>query len=253
MELLLLFATGLVAGIVDAIAGGGGLIALPALLAAGLGPVEALATNKLQGTFGTLSATLHFVRKGHLVPRTLLPAVVLTFAGAALGTITVQSIDSRWVAALIPALLLANAAYFLFSPRVGDVDAHRRIGDVLFAVLIGFGIGFYDGFFGPGTGSFFALAFVALLGFSLARATAHAKLLNLTSNAASLLFFILGGHVVWLAGLTMAAGQFVGGWIGAHLVIRRGAGLVRPVLVLVMLALVIRLLADPAHPWWQLL
>ncbi len=248
MELSILFLVGAVAGLVDAVAGGGGLITLPALLAAGLGPLEALATNKLQGTFGTLAATSHFVRRKQLSLRELIPLVLLTFFGAAVGTLVVQRVDTGFVAAVIPVLLLANILYFTFSPRVGDVEAQRRIGRGTFGVLAGFGIGFYDGFFGPGTGSFFALAFVVLLGYSLVRATAHAKLLNLTSNAASLLFFVVGGHVLWSVGLVMAAGQLLGGWMGACLVLRRGASLVRPAVVLVGIALMLRLLADPRHP-----
>jgi uncharacterized membrane protein YfcA len=114
----------------------------------------------------------------------------------------------------------------------------------MFGLLVGVGIGFYDGFFGPGTGSFFALAFVALLGYDLRRATAGTKLLNFASNLAALLVFAAGGHVVWMVGLAMAAGQWAGAWVGAHLVIRHGARLVRPLLVAVSLLLSLRLLVQ---------
>jgi uncharacterized membrane protein YfcA len=118
-----------------------------------------------------------------------------------------------------------------------------------FSMIFGAGIGFYDGFFGPGTGAFFALAFVSMLGFSLKQATAHSKLLNMTSNLAALLFFMLGGHVVWSIGLVMASGQVIGASIGAHLVIRRGTALIRPLLVVVSIALTVKLVADdPANP-----
>ncbi|OQX48118.1 MAG: hypothetical protein B0D87_07405, partial [Candidatus Sedimenticola endophacoides] len=112
----------------------------------------------------------------------------------------------------------------------------------LFAATAGFGIGFYDGFFGPGAGSFFALAYVALLGYNLRKATAHAKLLNFTSNLAALLAFMAGGHLLWLVGLTMGAGQLIGAWLGSHMVLRHGASLVRPLLVIVSLAMAARLL-----------
>ena len=247
--LLLLIGVGFAAGLLDAIAGGGGLIALPALLATGMAPVDALGTNKLQGSFGTTAAAGHFFRHGHIDTGEVALAVVCTFVGAVLGAFAVQHTNPDFLALLIPLLLVANALYFLFSPRIGDVERHRRIGRGLFAVVVGGGLGFYDGYFGPGTGSFFALAYVVLLGFSLTRATAHTKVLNMTSNLAALLLFALAGHVVWLIGLWMGAAQVVGATVGAHLVIRRGAGLVRPLIVIVCLAISVRLLTQPGHPF----
>jgi hypothetical protein len=238
----LLFALALVAGLVDAIAGGGGLITVPALLWAGLPPVQALATNKAQGVFGTLASTAHFMRRGAIDPREAALPVVCTFIGAALGALAVQFLATDLLARLVPLLLIGFALYFLLSPRVADVDSHRRISHGAFALAVGTGVGFYDGFFGPGTGTFFAMGYVALLGLSLRRATAHAKLLNFTSNLAAFLFFIAGGHVIWGIALAMAAGQLAGGWLGAHLVLRHGAGLVRPVLVIVSLAISVKLL-----------
>jgi uncharacterized membrane protein YfcA len=241
--LLLIMVAGL-AGFVDAIAGGGGLLALPALLWAGLPPLQALATNKLQGSFGTFTATLHHLRHGELRLGSLWPTVVLTFLGAAAGTLSVQYLSSALLEQLIPLLLIGFAGYFLFSPRVGDADAQQRIGLPAFGVLIGFGVGFYDGFFGPGTGSFFALGFVLLLGWNLRRATGGTKLLNFTSNIASLLFFALGGHVLWSLGLAMGLAQVAGAWLGSHLVIRHGSRIVRPLLVAVCLALSLKLLLE---------
>jgi len=237
----LLTGVGAAAGFVDAIAGGGGLLALPTLLAVGLDPAQALATNKLQGSFGTLSSTLHFVRKGEVQLSKLSPAIFFTFMGATAGTIAVQSLQPDELGRIVPWLLIAFAAYFLFSPRVGNLDAHQRIGSIAFAVLVGSVLGFYDGFFGPGTGTFFAVACVALLGYNLRRATATTKVLNFTSNIASLLFFALGGKVVWVAGLCMGLGQAAGAWLGAHLVLRHGAALVRPMLVTVSLAITLSL------------
>lgn len=243
---LLLLATGLLAGVLDSIAGGGGLIAFPVILSTGMSPLQALATNKLQGSFGTSAAAWHFLRHGHLDWRDMRLAVLCTFVGAVLGTLLVQRVSNQFLLVIIPLLLVANALYFLLSPRIGDIERHRRMGSTAFALLVGCGIGFYDGFFGPGTGTFFALAFVALLGYGMARATAHTKLLNMTSNLAALLFFALGGHVVWSVGLLMAVGQVAGASIGAHLVIRRGTALVRPLLVIVSLALTIRLVLQNA-------
>jgi len=240
---LILFALALLAGLVDSIAGGGGLITVPALLWTGLDPVAVLATNKAQGVFGTFAATTNFLRQGAIDLRRAAFAVACTFIGSAAGTISVRYLGGERLERLIPILLIAFAIYFLFSPRVSDLDSRHRIGEGVFALTVGFGVGFYDGFFGPGTGTFFAMGYVALLGYNLRRATAHTKLLNFTSNLAALLFFLPGGHVAWSLGLPMAAGQLLGAWAGSHLVLRHGARLVRPVLVVASLAVSLKLLS----------
>jgi uncharacterized membrane protein YfcA len=236
----------LTAGLVDAIAGGGGLLTVPALLWAGLAPIEALATNKAQGVFGSFASTAHFIRRGAIDLRSAAIAVGFTFAGAALGAVSVQFIASDVLSRLIPLLLIGFALYFLLSPRVSDLDSRARISAPVFALLIGTGVGFYDGFFGPGAGTFFAAGYVALLGYNMRRATAHAKLLNFTSNLAALLLFAAAGEVLWPIALTMAAGQLVGGWLGAHLVLRHGTRLIRPVLVAASVAVSVKLLLDAA-------
>ena len=240
--LALLIGVAVLAGLVDSIAGGGGLLALPALLWAGVPPLQALATNKLQGSFGTATASFNYVRRGEIHPRGMLGQIAWTFAGAVCGTLAVQHLVAGWLNELVPILLIGFSLYFLFSPRIGDQDAHQRISPALFGLLIGFSVGFYDGFFGPGTGTFFAAGFVMLLGWNLRRATAGTKLLNLTSNIASLLFFAAGGHVVWSIGLGMGLGQAVGAWIGSHLVIRHGTALIRPLLVTVSVIISLKLL-----------
>jgi uncharacterized membrane protein YfcA len=240
--LLALTAVALAAGFVDSIAGGGGLLALPALLATGMPPVQALATNKLQGSFGTLAASLNFLHKGSIDLPKLWPAIACTFLGSAAGTLAVQALEPGLLQRLIPLLLAAFAVYFLFSPRVGDLDARQRLPDFGFALVIGTGVGFYDGFFGPGTGSFFAFAFVALLGHNLRRATASTKVLNFTSNIASLLLFAGAGQVMWLPGLCMGLGQVSGAWLGSHLALRHGSALIRPMLALVSLGITAKLL-----------
>lgn len=239
-----LFLMAMLAGMIDAIAGGGGLITLPALLWAGLDPLGALATNKLQGVFGTLSATVSFARRGAIDLRANRLTVLCTFAGAALGAILVQRIDSSVLQLLVPLLLIGFAIYFLVSPRVSDLDSRRRIGDKPFALGVGAGVGFYDGFFGPGTGTFFAIGQVALLGSNMRRATAQTKLLNFTSNLASVLVFVAGGHALWGIGLVMACGQWLGAWIGVHLVLRHGTRLIRPAIVAVSLAISLKLVAQ---------
>jgi len=236
-----LTATAVLTGFIDAIAGGGGLIMMPALLSAGVPPINALATNKLQSMFGTATACANYARKGLIEFRANLLTILFVFVGASMGVIVVQSIDTRALSLIIPLLLIAVALYVLVSPRMSDDDAHQRISARGYAP-VGAAIGAYDGFFGPGTGSFFTATLVGLRGHGLTRATALTKLFNLTSNIASVLFFAIGGKMFWLLGLCMAGGAMLGGWIGSHTAMRFGAQVIRPLLVLLSLGLTARLL-----------
>jgi len=236
-----LTAVAVLTGFIDAIAGGGGLIMMPALLSAGVPPINALATNKLQSMFGTATACFNYMRKGLVDWRANWLTILLVFIGASVGVVVVQTIDTRSLALIIPLLLLAVAIYVLVSPRMSDEDAHQRISARAYAP-VGAAIGAYDGFFGPGTGSFFTASLVGLRGLGLTRATALTKLFNLTSNIASVLFFALGGKMFWLLGLSMAAGAMLGGWIGSHTAMRFGARLIRPLLVTLSVGLTARLL-----------
>lgn len=242
--ILILVATGFAAGLIDAIAGGGGMIALPVLLATGISPVEALATNKLQGSFGTFAATRYFVKQKLVNLHEMKLMIGCTFAGAVVGTVLVQLIDSRILSSIMPILLVFIALYFMFSKKMGDEDRGSKISTAMFAFVFTTAIGFYDGFFGPGTGTFFALGFVSLLGYSMARATAHTKVLNFTSNLAALIFFAIGGNIIWLAGLLMALGQLIGGQLGAKMVISKGVSLIRPLIVIVTLVMSAKLMYD---------
>lgn len=235
------------AGFVDAIAGGGGLITVPALLAAGIPPVAAIATNKVQASFGTASATWSYWRAGRIDFGILKWPLAATLVGAGLGAFAVTVVDTRWLMVLLPVLLIAIALYFLFGPKASDEDAHARLTPLAYSAVAG-GIGFYDGFFGPGTGSFFALSLVTLMGMGLTRATAHTKALNLMSNVISVVVLAAGGHVLWLLGGCMAVGQIIGGRLGAHSAMRFGPRLIRPLLVVISLGMVAKLLSDPANP-----
>jgi uncharacterized membrane protein YfcA len=238
---VILTAVAVLTGFIDSIAGGGGLIMMPALLSAGVPPINALATNKLQSMFGTASACFNYARKGLVDWRPNLLSIVLIFAGASAGVIAVQNIKTGALALVIPLLLLASAIYVLVSPRMTDEDAHQRLSAKAYSP-VGAAIGFYDGFFGPGTGSFFTTTLVSLRGRGLTRATALTKLFNLTSNVAAVLFFALGGQMFWLLGLCMAAGAMLGGWIGSHTAMKFGASVIRPLLVVLSLGLTARLL-----------
>lgn len=238
----LLFAAGFCAGLIDAMAGGGGLITIPVLLGMGMPPQTALGTNKLQGAFGSGSAMLQFVRAGALDLRECTAGIAWTAAGAAIGTVAVQRLAPALLRDIIPLLLIAIALTMLLSPRLGMDDVRERMGRRSFYAVFGLALGCYDGFFGPGTGTFWAMAFVLFLGHNLTRATASTKVMNFTSNLVSLLFFAGLGSVSLPEGIVMGLGQFTGARIGSRLVIRRGSRFIRPVFIAVVIAISARLL-----------
>ncbi|QDF74879.1 MULTISPECIES: TSUP family transporter [Shewanella] len=242
--LALLFAVAALAGFIDAIAGGGGLITIPALMWAGLPPTAALATNKLQACGGSFFASFYFVRKGMVNLGQMKLAIACAFVGSALGTIAVQLIDTSVLKLLLPFLILAIGSYFLFSKKISEEDKQQVLTPTVFGFTAALGVGFYDGFFGPGTGSFFALAFVSLSGYGLAKATAHAKVLNFSTNIASLIFFALGGKVLWLLGGIMLLGQAIGATLGSRMVLTKGSKIIRPLVVTMSIAMSAKLLME---------
>jgi uncharacterized membrane protein YfcA len=243
-QMPLLFATGLVAGFVDSIAGGGGLITLPVLLSLGLGPQEALGTNKLQATFGSGSAAGHFAAAKTLTLKDCARGFLWTLVGAALGAIAVQQLNPSFLRRAIPVLLILVALYVLFKPRLGTEDTHPRIRRAWFDLIFGLVLGFYDGFFGPGTGTFWAIAYMVGLGFSMTRATAYTKVTNFASSLSSLVLFLIGRKASFVMGLPMGIGQLVGARIGSRMVIARGSRFIRPVFLTMVLALTLKLLYD---------
>ncbi|MDD3324625.1 MAG: TSUP family transporter [Sulfurospirillaceae bacterium] len=224
---LIFIATGFVAGFIDAIAGGGGIITIPVLLASGMPPHVALATNKLQATFGSGMASLNFVRKGFIAYNEVMWGIFYTFIGAVAGTYAILLIDASLLSRAIPVMLAMIFAYILFSPNMGEIDKHALLKANSFYLIFGLGIGFYDGFFGPGTGTFWTIAFVGLLGLNLKKATAHTKIMNFTSNIVSLGVFIWSGNVLWIAGFVMAIGQILGAYMGSNMVIKKEVGFIR--------------------------
>ena len=245
---LLLFLAGLLAGFIDAIAGGGGMVTIPAMLLAGIPPLQALGTNKLQSLFGSGSASWAYARHGHVDLRAQLPMVATAAAGAVLGAALATVAPTHWLQLALPFLLVGVALYFALKPDIGAVERQRRMEPRTFALTFVPAIGLYDGVFGPGTGSFLMLGFVGLAGFGLLRATAHTKFLNFGSNVGAFGVFLAHGAVLWKVGLAMGAGQFLGAQLGSRFAMRQGARLIKPLLVGVSLLLAARLLADPAHP-----
>jgi len=247
----LLFLAGLCAGLVDAVAGGGGLITLPVLLNLGLPAPLALGTNKFQASFGSVSAAVHYARAGVVDIAHCWLGVACTLVGALGGAACVRAIDAAFLGKLIPWLLMAIVAYILLKPKVGREDKPARLAETVFYPVFGLLLGFYDGFFGPGTGSFWTIALVLLLGQNLVRATGTTKVMNATSNVASLSLFALGGQVLYGVGLVMAVGQLIGTRIGAGLVVKRGVRFVQPLFLAMVCAVILRLLwVNYLAAWW---
>lgn len=239
-----LFFVAMLAGFIDSIAGGGGLLTIPALMAAGMSPANALATNKLQACGGSISATIYFIRRKVVSLSDQKLNIAMTFVGSMSGALLVQYVQADVLRQILPILVICIGLYFLLMPKLGEEDRQRRMYGLPFALIAGGCVGFYDGFFGPAAGSFYALAFVTLCGFNLAKATAHAKLLNATSNIGGLLLFILGGKVIWATGFVMLVGQFLGARMGSRLVLSKGQKLIRPMIVIVSAVMSAKLLYD---------
>jgi uncharacterized protein len=236
-----LSAVAFVAGLVDAIAGGGGLLTFPALLTSGLPAHVALGTNKGQSVFGAAAALARYARAGLVDKEQATRTFPAGFVGALAGAGLVLLVQPGVLRPVVLVLLVGAAVFVAqlrdVAPRARVVGSRAR----LVALVIAFGIGTYDGFFGPGTGTFLFVAFVSLLGATAERATADAKVVNFASNLASVVIFGLRGVIVWKLALPMAAGQAAGAWVGAHLAVKVGAKLIRAMVLAVVVALVVRL------------
>lgn len=222
-----LLLAGLLAGTVDAIAGGGGLISLPVLILTGLPVHLALGTNKLQASVGTGVAAYNYFKKGLISSTTLVNGLIFGLLGTVLGSFLVSSLDNSVLSKIIPLLMTVIFLYSLFTPRLGVDDQIPKMRENFFYLVFGFFLGFYDGFFGPGTGSLWVICLIFFLGYNLVKATAYTKIFNLKSNLIAFIFFSLAHQVDYKVGLTMAVGQLFGGKLGSHLAMRNGARFIR--------------------------
>ena len=242
MELLFISLASLLAGLVDSIVGGGGLILLPALFATypQAAPATLFGTNKSASIWGTAFATVQYSRRVRLPWRALLPAGVAGLLGSLVGAWTVTQVDPTLFRKALPLLLSVLLLYTLARKELGQAHAPRFAGqrEALVASGIGLVIGFYDGFFGPGTGSFLVFAWVRLLGYDFLHASASAKFINTATNFSALMLFAWQGHVWWHLALAMALANIAGSLIGTRLALQHGAGFVRQVFILVVLALI---------------
>ncbi len=242
-SILILLASGF-AGMVDAIVGGGGLILVPALFATfpTAPPATLLGTNKCASVWGTAFATLKYSRRVDMRWRALLPAAVCALVGSFVGAWTVTQIDPAFLRKTLPFILLAVLIYTLARKDLGRAhQPHQNQNrERLISCAIGALIGWYDGFFGPGTGSFFIFLLVRFLGYDFLNASASAKLLNVATNIAAIVLFAMKGHIWWQVGLMMAAANVAGSLVGSHLALKHGTGFVRWVFVIVVGVLIVK-------------
>jgi len=243
-DYIFLSAAAFLAGLIDAVVGGGGLIQIPALFAVlpNAAPASLLGTSKLAGVFGTASAAVHFSRRIRLAWSTAAPAALTAFVFAFAGAYTVTRVPPDFIRKMLPFILLAVALYTYKKKDFGSLHAplHTGLKERLIAVLVGAGIGFYDGFFGPGTGSFLVFLFVRFFGFNFLGASAIAKVVNVACNVAALLWFGYSGHLLWQVGLTMAVFNIAGSLVGSRLAIRHGSSFVRKIFLLVVALLIVK-------------
>ena len=248
MELLFVACASLLAGFVDSIVGGGGLVLVPALFAAfaSAHPATLLGVNKSASLWGTAVATVQYARRVHMPWRTLLPAGLVALASSFAGAWLVTVVSPEFLRKVLPFVLLAVLAYTLIKKELGREHAPRLRGwhEAAVASAIGLVLGFYDGFFGPGAGSLLVFLFVRLLGYDFLHASASAKLLNSCSNLAALSLFAFKGHIWWHYALALALANVIGSLLGARLALKHGSGFVRVVFVLVVSALILRTAYD---------
>lgn len=241
MELLLASAASLLAGFIDAIVGGGGLVLVPAMFAIfpNTHPATLFGVNKGAAVWGTAAATVQYARRVDMPWRALLPAAAMAFGGSMAGAWTVTVVSPEYLRRALPFVLVAVLLYTLARKDLGRSHAPVFGGArlALAASAMGLTIGFYDGFFGPGTGSFFVFLFVRWLGFDFLHASAGAKLLNTASNLAALLLFAAKGHIWWHFALVMALANVVGSVLGTRLALKHGSGFVRAVFIVVVTVL----------------
>lgn len=243
-DLLVVAIASLFAGMIDAIVGGGGLILMPALFAIypGAVPAALLGTNKAGAIWGTAWAAMAFTRRVRLAMRTMAPAVLSAFAGSFIGAWAVTGVDASALRRALPLVLLAILAYTLVRKDLGRHHAPRwnASREPWVAALIGAGLGFYDGFFGPGTGSFFVFLFVRALGYDFLHASAAAKLLNTATNLAAIVLFSWKGHVWWQVAAVLGLANVAGSLVGTRLALKHGAGFVRAAFIIVVSALILK-------------
>ncbi|HEU4531830.1 MAG TPA: TSUP family transporter [Steroidobacteraceae bacterium] len=251
LEIVLVLLAAFGAGLVDSMVGGGGLIQVPAIFAAfpQTAPATALGTNKIASILGTIGAVARFARSIRIPWRVLLPFIPLVVIGASAGAFTVTLVPPDLLRPLVPVLLTVVLLYMLRRPTLGGEHQPRALAGQqawLATSLIG-AIAFYEGFFGPGTGSFFMFVFIRLYGFDFLHSAASARFLNAAANASASVWFAARGHVLWEVGIAMAVANVVGAQVGTRVALKHGSALVRKVFIAVVSALILKTAWDALH------
>jgi uncharacterized protein len=253
MDYVLLACAAFLAGLVDAVVGGGGLIQIPVLFSvfAKEVPATLLGTSKLAGIFGTGAAAVNYARKVRVAWSAAAPAAIAAFALSFAGAYTVTRVPADFVRTLLPCVLVAVAVYTFRKKDFGSIHApvHSGSAERWFAVGMGACIGFYDGFFGPGTGSFLIFLFVRFFGFDFLSASAAAKIVNVACNFSALMWFGYSGHLLWQLGLLMAVCQVAGSLVGTRLAIKHGSVFVRKLFLIVVSLLILKTSYDAIVKW----
>ena len=234
--LAFLFLIGVLAGFLDTLVGGGGLLAVPALLLSGIPPIYVLGTNKFQGSMGTGIATFLLFRKKKLDWQSVKNLMIASFIGSVIGGIIVQFVDTEILSFVIPIVLVIIAIYFIVSPKPRVINSSSN-SDKRFESYAVPGVGFYDGMFGPGAGSFFVMTGVMLKKLEIIQATILAKPLNFASNIAGLIVFFIFGHIAFIVGLVMMLGQLIGSFVGTHYLLKANPKVIRALIVISSLSM----------------
>ena len=241
---VLLCLAGFVASFVDSIAGGGGLISVPAFMLAGLPPHMVLGTNKFSATAGSFTSSLKFIKSGKANFKLLKYLIPFTLIGSMLGVRAVLYIDQKFLTPLVLILIMFIGIYTLFSKSLGLEDDFKGLTkkNVIFGIFLALSLGFYDGFFGPGTGSFLVFGFINIFGFNFVSSSANARILNFTSNITALVLFALSGQIDYMLGIPVAIFMILGARMGTSVALSKGSKLIKPIFVTMSLAVAVKML-----------
>jgi len=246
IKIIIVCMAGFLGAMVDAIVGGGGLITIPALLATGMPTHLALGTNKFASSMGTISSAYHYFKSGEVNFSLLKYLLPLSLIGSALGVTTVLLMDPEFLKTLIIVMVLIIGSYTLLKK---DLGLHNKFTGltkkkIILGMILAVGLGFYDGFFGPGTGSFIIFGLIGIFGYDFKKASANSKFMNFTSNFTALILFLINGQIWFLYGLPMAVAMIIGAKVGATLAVKNGARFIKPVFIIVSFALVAKMLFE---------
>jgi uncharacterized membrane protein YfcA len=246
ISIVIICFAGFFGAIVDAIVGGGGLITTPALLAVGLPIHLALGTNKFASSMGTLSSSYHYYKTGNVNFKMLKYLLPFSLIGSAFGVLSVLSLNPDFLRVLVIVLVIVIGGYTLLKKDLGLVDEYNGISTkkIMFGIALALPLGFYDGFFGPGTGSFLIFGLISIFGFDFKKASANSKLMNLMSNTTALFLFLINGKVMFEVAIPMAISMIIGAKVGAHLAVEKGASFIKPVFIVVSFLLVVKMTFD---------